>query len=92
MRPATAHVEPLEKGGVELTLVVPTYSNDVHLAIRCERDAGGDWVVSIPWPATLEDQTVTVPDARELLGKEVAFTNGIAYFGAPDEDEEDELE
>lgn len=76
--PATFDFETLGRGGVSVTVHVPTYETEsCEFTISVERDKDGDWVVSLPWPDDIPtDQTFL------LNGMEVA--NGVLYLGAPD--------
>ncbi len=75
--PAEAIVTPLQGGGVQATVRIPTYSGGVTFTIAAERDENdGDWRVFIPSPDGLSDTPVLIEG--------VEFANGIAYLGAPD--------
>jgi hypothetical protein len=83
-RPATARVTPLDEGGIEIAMTVPTYAGEATFILAAERDGGGDWIVCIPWSTLMESEQMTVPD-HAAVGREYLFINGTAYLGAPDE-------
>lgn len=91
MKTASAHVKPLDRGGVEVAITVPTYAGEATFTLAAERDSEGDWIVCIPWSTLMADEQMTVPD-HAVVGREYLFINGTAYLGAPDETEGDDDE
>lgn len=75
--PCTVTTVPQEKGGVRVTVMVPTYSGGAEFTISVERSPDGDWMVFIPWTAADDDGPVLLADGCEC-------SNGIVYIGAPD--------
>ncbi len=81
--PCSATVTPDDKGGMTVTLFVPTYEGGANLTISAERSNDGDWVVSIPWP----DDPATADKGLLLSGppdEQYEVVNGLLYLGAPD--------
>lgn len=77
-------VEPsASDDGLMVTLVVPSYEDEVRFTLHCERDADGDWRVYVPWFEDLHGNPAA--DHTDLiLENGVGVTNGVCYIGAPD--------
>lgn len=74
-----------DDGAPTMTMTLPTYEGELSITVSTCRSADGDWVVSLPWPAGVdEDRTepfkVVVDHEVELE----AAPNGVLYIGAPD--------
>lgn len=74
--PASVEVTPGERGGLSVTVRVPTYSGGMDFTIDVERDEDGDWRVFVPWPDGLREPYT--------LDNDAVVSNGVAYLGAPD--------
>jgi hypothetical protein len=80
--PCEAIVAPLEDGGIDVKVRVPTYSGGMELTLKAERSNDGDWVLFLPmWPEGMDEAPVTAVD---WLGNDYDVGGGIVYVGAPD--------
>lgn len=77
--PCEVTVTPLDNGGVDVKVFVPTFSGGGYLSITVERDAEGDWLAFIPWPDDLDENR-----SYHINEHWCDAANGVAYIGAPD--------
>lgn len=85
--PCEATITPGRKGGLTVTLFVPTYEGGVELELVAERDGDGDWRVFLPmWP---DEGQLAEPIANVTHGRGTyEVCGGILHVGAPDVERE----
>lgn len=83
--PTEVRVQPLANGGNRVDVFMPTYSGGIVLTLEVERDADGDWRVTLPTAAELDRSEDGFDiEAHTDHPELISFFNGLSYFGAPD--------